>query len=122
MHKLNGNGQVSKNFLRHEFACKCGCGFDKPDAELVRIVQGVRDFFQRPVTINSSCRCKHHNKNVGGAENSTHLAGIAADIVVRDIDAREVYEFLTRTYPDTYGIGRYESFTHIDVRIDRARW
>ena len=35
--------QLTKNFKRSEFACKCGCGFDDIDLKLVNIIQIIRD-------------------------------------------------------------------------------
>jgi hypothetical protein len=46
----------------------------------------------------------------------------AADIVVRGKTPREVYEYLDERYPNKYGIGSYETFTHIDTRVKKARW
>ena len=36
-------GTVSKNFSRSEFACKCGCGFDAVDVDLLAGLQALRD-------------------------------------------------------------------------------
>lgn len=113
---------ISPNFKREEFACKCGCGFDAVDIELVSLLEVVRKRFNKPVKINSACRCDAHNKSVGGSENSKHKLGIAADIVVAGVDAAAVHSFLCDHAPNKYGIGKYESFTHIDVRKDKARW
>lgn len=115
-------GDLSKNFSRHEFACKCGCGFDDVSAELVEVLQALRDWWRRPVTINSACRCHGHNAEVGGNENSQHLLGTAADIVVQGIPACEIQDWLLVRHKDKYGIGSYSGFTHIDVRPERARW
>ena len=68
----------SKYFKRAEFACKCGCGMDTVDYELVNILDKVREHFGTPVVINSACRCEAHNASVGGAANSkakSELAG-----------------------------------------------
>lgn len=115
-------GDLSKNFSRHEFECKCGCGYDTVDAELLVVVQDVRDYFGVPVTFNSACRCEKHNKAEGGSKNSQHLYGKACDIVVKDVDPKEVYEYLIKKYYNKYGISLYDTFVHIDVRGYRARW
>ena len=82
----------------------------------------VREKFNAPITINSACRCNEHNTNIGGSYGSKHKQGIAADIVVKGIDPSEVYEFLNNHMPNSYGIGKYDTFTHIDVRTTKARW
>ncbi len=116
-------GDLSNHFSRKEFACRCGeCDFDIVDAELVAVLEGVRKHFGSPVQITSGCRCVCHNKRCGGSENSEHLTGRAADFVVVGIPAQAVHAYLMETYRDKYGIGRYDTWTHLDVRKNRARW
>ena len=55
----------SKYFKRSEFACKCGCGFDTVDYELVKVLEYIREHFDRPLQINSGCRCATHNRTLG---------------------------------------------------------
>jgi len=114
--------KISNHFSRREFACKCKCGFDTVDAELISILEDVREHFGLPVRINSACRCKLHNNNVGGTKSSQHLTGKAADITVDDTPSDDVYNYLALAYPERYGIGRYNSFTHTDSRKNKARW
>lgn len=116
--------KISPHFKRSEFACKCGCGFAAVDIELVTALEYVRTHFKAPVTINSGCRCIDHNRAVGGETNppSKHTMGIAADIVVLGVHADRVADYLEQTYPDSYGVGRYNGRTHIDVRDTKARW
>lgn len=109
-------------FKRSEFECKCGCGFDTVDYELAAVLDDIRSYFNSPVIINSGCRCESHNKAIGGSENSKHRLGVAADIVVSGIDADIVAEYLEQKYSHQYGIGRYNSWTHIDIRTAPARW
>lgn len=114
-------GNISKNFNRSEFACKDGCGFDAVDVELLSVLEGVRSKFG-PVKINSACRCEDHNHSVGGTRKSQHVKGKAADIVLKSQDPIEIFDYLDRKYPNKYGLGDYDTFTHIDVRKKKARW
>ena len=111
-----------KYFSRIEFECQCGCGFDVVDYELGEVLDELREHYKVPVTINSGCRCKAHNKAIGGAYNSTHTLGKAADVVVKDVPSDDVYEYLNSTYNHKYGVGKYVGRTHIDVRPTKARW
>ena len=122
MHNLDMQVKLSPNFRRGEFACKCGCGFATPDAELLGVLEEIRGYFNEPVTINSACRCESYNSNVGGSTNSAHLMGIAADIVVGDTKPEKVGEWLRDYYPDRYGRKAYDAFTHVDVRKNFAHW
>lgn len=115
--------KLSPNFYRDEFACKCGCGFDTVDAELLEILELARGSFQRPIVINSGCRCQEYNKSVAGTKNSQHLLGRAADIVVNGILPSRVAEWGELLLETHGGIGRYKTFTHIDTRSGKqARW
>ena len=67
-------GELSKNFSRDEFRCKCGCGADKVDKAFIWKLQYARDIANIPFIVRSGCRCPQHNKDEGGTENSDHLA------------------------------------------------
>jgi uncharacterized protein YcbK (DUF882 family) len=121
-HELDQEFKLSPHFKRKEFACKCGCGFSLPDAELLSVLEDIRGHFGKPININSSCRCPAHNKAVGGAPNSAHVQGIAADIDVSGVTPYEVQQYALDAYNGKYGIGCYNTFTHIDVRAAKARW
>lgn len=118
---------VWEHFKRKEFACKCGkCGgFPvEPDQKLVEILNKIRDHFDAPVVINSGIRCRTHNSSpaVGGATNSQHIYGTAADIRVEGVAPAKVADYAEELLPGTGGIGRYNTFTHVDVRKIKARW
>jgi len=113
----------SEYFERSEFACKCGCGFATVDVELLNVLTKVRMHFDSPVIINSGCRCEQHNRNIGGADGSKHKLGIAADIVVKGVSfCWAFHAFINFNVGNKYGLGSYNTFTHIDVRPDKARW
>ena len=112
----------SEYFKRSEFACKCGCGFATVDVELLSLLTEIRVYFNAPVIINSGCRCLEHNTNIGGSDGSKHMLGIAADIVVKGVSSIDVYTFIGFNVGNKYGLGSYNTFTHIDVRPDKARW
>lgn len=73
-------GDLTKDFSRREFACKCGCGFDRIDPRVVNMAQKIRDTIGESVRINSACRCRKHNAAVGGVGESYHMDGTAADL------------------------------------------
>ncbi len=115
--------QLSPNFTRGEFACRCNCGFAAVSPELVAGLQALRDQLQKPVIILSACRCAAHNAAEGGARASQHVQGRAADIRVPGLSAREVYA-AAATIPQFHGIGVDDerNFVHVDVREKPARW
>lgn len=115
-------GDISKHFDRSEFACSCNCGFDTVDYELLNVLEDVRTHFNAQLKINSAARCLNHNRSIGSKDTSQHVQAKAADIAVKGIEPRGVQNYLIRKYQDKYGIGRYDTFSHIDVRSTKARW
>lgn len=110
-------GLPVKNFVRPEFACNCGCGFDTVDAETLFIVQDVRDKFGRPVRVTSGCRCPEWNRRVGGAKNSKHLLGMAIDFIVPGVSPKVVADYIRKKYPKA-SVKEYmkKGFVHVDCR------
>ena len=121
-------GDLSKNFSIKEFNCKCGkCEMPKEvlaNVELVVIqLQAIRDHVGASVSINSAYRCESHNKASKGSKRSQHLLGKAADITIKGYNPDSVVcileDMLTNPYlkgVDLGAIGRYNTFTHIDIR------
>lgn len=118
----DGTSYISKNFRVREFACKDGSDPIFIDNELVSVLQQIRDHFGKAVTITSAFRTASHNKKVGGATYSQHLYGKAADIKVSGVAASVVADFAETLMPSTGGVGRYSTFTHVDVRKVKSRW
>jgi len=115
--------KIGSYFSRSEFACKCGCGFDTVDTELMPILEHVRSHFGVPVIINSACRCADHNAAVGGSKNSQHLYGRACDIRINGVKPADIAEVLEPILDGWGGMGVYSNFVHIDTRSNGpARW
>lgn len=74
------------NFRREEFKCPCGkCnGYPyEPDLRLVKVLQEMRDYYNKPINITSGVRCQNFNDSLkGSVKNSPHLYGKAADFIV----------------------------------------
>ena len=114
------------NFTRDEFLCPCGCGFDDVDPLIVSTLQRFRDEVQRPVRINSGCRCRSHNEAIGGAPNSQHMRGKAADIRIDGMTSQQIIDILRRLYLDgeiyvgyVYAINGRS--VHVDVRAPQSQ-
>jgi uncharacterized protein YcbK (DUF882 family) len=135
-------GDLTANLSRHEFACKCGCGFDIVDHQLAEILQSTADHFLSEfqtkgaikawITVNSGCRCPSHNLKEGGSKNSRHMLGNAADFKVKivfaggvkkQVDPTKVADYLDKKFPNQYGVGWYNGRTHFDSSsTGRRRW
>lgn len=81
--------RLSSHFSLNEFECTC-CQRVKLDPRLLTILENVRAYIGKPVIVTSGYRCYEHNRNVGGASDSDHLYGWAADIVVAKMQPEEL--------------------------------
>lgn len=117
------NIQLSRNFNLREFVCKggksCCNGTVMIDPELIRRLQAMRDELDLPINIASGFRCPDYNKRVGGVKNSYHMRGQAADIK-SSVSAEKLYTLAQKYFADG-GIGRYDTFVHVDTGPQR-RW
>ncbi len=107
--------------------CPC-CGEGLLSVATFIVLETVRMYFNKPVTISSAARCPDYNKSVGGSPKSKHLAlpdqeFDAVDIIVAGVDPADVYEYLdSLPYSNLLGLGKYDTFTHMDTRGYAARW
>jgi len=76
------------------------------------VLEPIREWAKAPVRITSGFRSPELNKEVGGASNSYHLKGRAADITVSNKTPTQVYEFV-RTTLKTNELIKYSRFTHV---------
>lgn len=113
--------KLTDNFYSTEFDCRCkdpNCIWTYIDLDHVEKLQKKRNKWKKSITINSGYRCEKHNKEVGGASKSRHKIGDASDIVVEGMSPNEV----ANDCEDFDGLGKYDTFTHVDSRGSKARW
>lgn len=132
--------KLTENVSDAELFCKCtyqDCNMKRISAQysqkLADVIQDVVNHFStvfnKPVKVKINCgnRCKKHNYDVNGEPNSFHMLMMAADIALYIVDGGRiapnlVADYLEKKYPTSKGIGRYKTFTHIDVRLTKGRW
>lgn len=128
--KLHGDDPIGKHFRVKEFACHDGSDTILIATATVELLDQIRNHYGLPVVILSGYRTPAWNRRVGGAKDSQHVKGTAADFIVRKPDGGivsplEVYKAIdTGKIIGTHrgGLGKYIGFTHIDTRIGKARW
>lgn len=118
----NGNQKLSNNFTVKEFACRDGSDTIKIDRQLVNYLQKIRDHYGKPVNITSAYRTASYNKKVGGASNSYHMKGMAADIYISGVSPQNIADYAKSI--GIKGVGTYKSqgFVHIDTRTSKYYW
>jgi len=118
----NGNQKLSANFKVKEFACHDGSDTIKIDRQLVYYLQKIRDHYGKAVNINSGYRTPSYNKKVGGASNSYHMKGMAADIYISGISPQNLAAYAKSIGVKGVGTYRSQGFVHIDTRTSKYYW
>ena len=118
-------------FSRPEFKCKCGGKYcngypAEMDPEELRVVDEIRRRAGVPLRVNSGLRCPGWNADpsVGGAANSLHTTGKAADLTgnIAPEKLRAIAEEVTKEMiPGRGGIGIYRWGIHVDTGA-YSRW
>ena len=122
--------KITTNFSLEEFNCKDGKSIPNnvlPNIiQLAKNLQVLRDALKKTITITSGYRSPEHNKKVGGAKDSQHVKGTAADIKVSGMTPKEVALVIEGLIENGKmkqgGIGIYPSWVHYDIRGIKARW
>lgn len=117
--------KLSEHFDLSEFECKCTnqyCKITIIDLRLVRSLEALRLLANQPMIINSGFRCIGHNKAVGGAVESRHLLGLAADIKTDALLPEGKGRILKMAGILFGGIGEYKKFIHLDIREAKTLW
>lgn len=120
-------GDLTAHFSKYEFRCRDGSEHSI-DCGLLAMLEAIRCHFDKPATITSGYRSPDYNAAVGGASNSQHLYGTAADFQVANETIDKVYDWCNEMFP-VCGLGLYRrsstfgwGWIHIDNRGSRARW
>lgn len=61
-----------------------------------KVMDPLREFIKKPITVNSWYRSPEYNKKVGGAKNSQHTLGEAVDFVVKGMSIEEIYAIIIK--------------------------
>ncbi len=72
------------------------------EALVDNVLDPLREWYGKPIRINSGYRCEALNKAVGGLDNSYHLTGCAADIDVNSHEENgKLFEYIKENLPFT---------------------
>ena len=91
------------------------------DEKLIRILDTIRITIGKPLKINSGYRSPAYNAAIGGKPKSQHPQYKAADIHIDSQEMGDEIESLAREL-GIGGVGRYNTFIHLDTREGNAYW
>ena len=117
---------MAKYFNDEEFVCKhCGkLPQHGMDNSLIETLDKLREELGEPLIVSSGYRCGVHNLNIGGAPNSYHTRGMAADVYINsdNYSVDQIRDMAFECGADTAVSYPDQGFVHIDMRGYRANW
>lgn len=120
---------ITPHFLKKEVACRC-CGVANVSGRFMQALEDFRVHIDRPVLLNSVCRCPIHNRIVGGAPKSFHIStaateACAGDLRIKKMSCFEIMEKLEEWDINNIFTGRgiypADNFIHLDTGPSRTR-
>lgn len=91
----------------------------------MHVLDDLREELGVPILLTSTYRSPEYNRRVGGAARSQHMEFRAADIQATGTSPQRVFDTLKMFRSQgrfAGGLGRYNTFTHIDTRGRNATW
>ena len=119
------SGNVTEHFKWSEFACHDGSQVpNEYRANTKKLCQNLEILREalggKSISVTSGYRSPSYNKKIDGAPKSQHMYGSAADIKVSGVSPAKVREKIKELGKSGKifkgGLGKYDSFTHYDVR------
>lgn len=117
------NEQLSPHFQVHEFRCSDLSRVIVLNKALLELLEIIRNHYNKPLIIISAYRTVAYNSSLkNSSPKSQHMLGNAADIKISDVSPLKLYMWLNSKYPNSLGLGIYDTFVHVDVREGKSRW
>ena len=119
--EISFNGRVY--FTPKDLTCQCGCGTATYAKGFPEALLALRLAFNRPMNLNSACRCPAHNQKSGGAKQSYHLSNNPVSLGACAIDVRRVgaeydTDLVKLALALNWSVGFHKAFIHLDRRVD----
>ena len=93
---------------------------DNLTALVNNVLDPLRDWYGKPLTVSSGYRCAALNKAVKGASNSQHMSGQAADLDTGDRQQNKLlFDYIQKNLPFDQLIDESNfSWVHVSYRAD----
>lgn len=88
------------------------------------VLDPLRTAYRKPIYVNSGYRCEELNELIGGAKNSDHLKGMAADIRAQDVrENKKLFDYIKNNLEFRQliwekGNDEYPSWVHVSYNED----
>lgn len=129
LNSLESTDGSTAHFNWSEFYSRDGSGFSGGKVPADTVKENVRRLMYKlealrkkagdhPITITSGFRSIRHNSAVGGASNSQHMYGDAADMVVSGTSKYQTFDLATTSGFSGIFLYTTTNHTHVDSRIE----
>jgi uncharacterized protein YcbK (DUF882 family) len=115
---LGEEAHLTPHFALIELACNDGTPMVLVHPSLLVALELIRHAIG-PLIVRSGYRTAAYNETIGGAENSYHMTGMAADLASRSATPEAIGDAARAL--DVGGLKVYDGFVHVDVG-PRRRW
>ena len=83
------------------------------------ILERLRNALDKPINISSGFRCEKLNAAIGGAKQSQHIKGEAADIGAKGFTTEQLYQYIKISgVPFDQLIQEFDSWVHVSYRAN----
>jgi hypothetical protein len=107
-------------FKVNEFACKCGCKTNNINLDFIEDLDRARSYSNIKYKITSGYRCSNHPLSIKNPT-SSHIKGIAADILCKDsYDRAVIIAGLAEAGFVRIGLSK-DGFIHVDSDQDKVQ-
>lgn len=120
--KKHGNQKLTTHFRIREFQCNDGSDTILIDNKLPKLLEQIRVYAEAPVEITSAYRTIAYNAKVGGATNSQHTKGTAADIITKGRSVTQIAKFAQAIGASGVGLYTKDNFVHVDTRAGKKSY
>lgn len=116
-------GELTRSAMADARGIRNVCSLDEAEnlkALVDNVLDPLREWYGKPVYVNSGYRCPQLNRAVGGAAGSQHMKGEAADITAGSpAENRRLFSYIRKNLPFDQLIdeSRY-AWIHVSYRRD----
>lgn len=107
---------INKYLKTSEFDCHCTLSICKRtlvNRRTASAFQLLREYFGKPILVNSAFRCQQHNASIGGKVNSYHMLGAAMDIRPKNSEDYYALLLLAEKFFDVVIPYKEDGFIHV---------
>jgi uncharacterized protein YcbK (DUF882 family) len=116
-----GSYALSAHFQLWEFACKDGSDVVLVHPVALYLLEDIRRRVGKALHLNSAYRTVSYNAAItDSASGSAHIYGLADDIWASGVPPSVIADLAENL--GVGGLGRYSTFTHVDIMGHHRRW